>query len=111
MKREEAKRERLPSRKQTVLRREKTVQGIDIAKRAKEQVAQVTGLQPETVSGLTRDGEGWHVSVDMIELKRIPEVTDVMATYEVILDDQGNLLRYQRMQRYYRGQAAENNTP
>ncbi len=111
MKREEAKRERLPSRKQTVLRREKTVQGTDIAKRAKEQLAQVTGLQPETVSRLTRNGEGWHVSVDMIELKRIPEATDVLATYEVILDDQGNLLRYQRTQRYYRAQVAEEKTP
>lgn len=111
MKREEAKQKHTPSRKQTVLRREKTVQGTDIAKRAKEQIAEVTGLQPETVSRLTRNEDGWHVSVDMIELKRIPEATDVLATYEVILDDQGNLLRYQRTQRYYRAQVAEAKTP
>jgi hypothetical protein len=83
-----------------------TMRAADIARGAKEQLAQLTGLKPDTVSGLTRDGEGWHVMVEMIELKRVPGTTDVLATYEVMLDDQGNLLRYQRGQRYYRSQVA-----
>lgn len=81
--------------------------GIEIAKRAKEQLAKLTGLKPDTVSGLSRDEEGWHVNVDLIELKRIPEATDVLATYQVLLDDEGNVIRYQRTQRYYRGQVIE----
>lgn len=80
------------------------MRAADIACRAKEQLAQLTGLKPDTVSSLARDGEGWHVTVDMIELKRVPGTTDVLATYEVVLDDQGNLLHYQRAQRYYRSQ-------
>ena len=81
--------------------------GLDIAQRAKEQLARVTGLKPGTVSGLSRDEEGWHITVDMIELKRIPEASDVLATYEVLLDDAGNLIRYQRTKRYRRDQVSE----
>jgi hypothetical protein len=81
--------------------------GTDIALMAKAQLAQITGLTPDTVSGLTRDEQGWHASVEMVELKRIPTATDVLASYEVVLDDDGNLVRYQRIRRYYRGQVTE----
>lgn len=83
------------------------MRGTDIARLAKLELAQVTGLQPLTVSGVTKDEQGWRVSVDMIELKRLPDATDVLATYEVVLDDEGNLLNYQRIRRYLRGQVAE----
>jgi len=79
----------------------------EIAQRAKAQLAELTGLKPGTVSALTKDEEGWHVTVDLIELKRIPEATDVLAAYEALLDDEGNLIAYQRTQRYYRGQVTE----
>ncbi len=81
--------------------------GLEIAQRAKEQLAQVTGLKPETVSKLNKDEEGWHVAVDMLEMKRIPDTGDVLGTYEVLLDDAGNMIRYQRTKRIYRGQVME----
>jgi len=81
--------------------------GPEIAQRAKEQLAQLTGLKPDTVSGLSRDEEGWHVTVELIELKRIPEATDVLASYETLLDDEGNLISYQRTKRYLRQELME----
>jgi len=78
--------------------------GPEIAQQAKEQLVQLTGLTPYTVSALSKDAEGWHITVELIELKRIPEATDVLATYETLLDDEGNLLRYQRTKRYYRAE-------
>jgi hypothetical protein len=81
--------------------------GPKIAQRAKEQLAQLTGLKPDTISALAKDEEGWHVAVELVELKRIPESTDVLATYEVLLDDDGNIIRYQRTRRYYRAEVME----
>jgi len=81
--------------------------GPEIAQRAKEQLAQLTGLKPGTVSALSKDEEGWHVAVDMIEMKYIPDTRDVLATYEALLDDEGNLLSYQRTRRYRRDQVTE----
>jgi hypothetical protein len=77
--------------------------GPEIAQRAKEQVAQLTGLKPDTVSALYKAADGWHVTLDMIELKRIPDASDVLAAYEVLLDDEGNVTGYHRARRYYRG--------
>jgi hypothetical protein len=81
--------------------------GPKIAEQAKTQLTQLTGLKPETVSSLSKNPEGWHVSVDMLEMKRIPEASDVLATYEVLLDEDGNVLSFERTRRYYRGEADE----
>ena len=81
--------------------------GPEIAQQAKEQLVQLTGLTPYTVSALSKDDEGWHVTVELIELKRIPEATDVLASYETLLDDEGNLLSYKRTKRYLRQEIME----
>ena len=76
--------------------------GSEITQLAKEQIAQLSGLDPDRVSGLSRDEDGWHVTVDMVELKRVPASTDVLGTYEALIDDQGNLMTYKRIRRYCR---------
>ena len=80
---------------------------IEIAQRAKEQLSELTGLKVDTVSGFNRQDKGWHVKVEFIELKRIPEATDLLATYEGVLDDEGYLLGFQRIRRYMRQQIME----
>jgi len=81
--------------------------GPEIAQRAKEQLAQLTGHTPDTISALRKDEEGWHVNVDMVEMKYVPDTGDVLAVYEALLDDKGNLISYQRTRRYHRGQVTE----
>jgi len=81
--------------------------GSEIAQRAKEHLAQLTGLKPDTVSALGKDDEGWHVAVELIEMRRIPDSSDMLATYEALLDDQGNLVSYRRTRRYCRGEVME----
>lgn len=86
------------------------MQGAAIARRAKEALAEQTGLRPENVVSLSKDGTGWHVSVDVVELRRIPDAADVLGTYVLDLDEQGNLVGYRRARRYLRGQVGEDNT-
>ena len=77
----------------------------ELALEAKATVKEMTEFDPETVSALQWDGESWLVSVEVCELTRIPNTTDVMATYVVQLDDGGGLLGYKRERRYLRGEA------
>ncbi|PVZ05373.1 gas vesicle protein GvpO [Actinomycetospora cinnamomea] len=60
-------------------------------------------LEWETLSGLRRGGEGWTVTMDVVETPRVPSTTDVVAVYEVDLDDAGDLLGYRRLRHYVRG--------
>ena len=40
----------------------------------------------------------------MVELRRVPSTSDVLATYEAILDETGELQNYKRLRRFLRGQ-------
>ena len=79
----------------------------DLTLAAKATVEDLTGFVPESVSGLQWDGETWLVTVDVCELERVPNTTDVMATYVVQLDDRGGLLGYKRERRFQRGSAED----
>jgi hypothetical protein len=76
-----------------------------VAALAAEELGELTGKGIEGVTGLERTDEGWTVQVEITELRRIPDTTDVLALYEVSTDRQGNLLGYRRLRRYARGAA------
>jgi hypothetical protein len=67
------------------------------------QVTELTGKDPEGVSGVQRSQNGWLVTVDVVEDRRIPSSTDILSTYETEIDDDGELLSYRRVRRYSRG--------
>jgi hypothetical protein len=77
---------------------------VELGEAALTTVGELTGHAPEAVTGLEWDGEYWQVSVDVLELARIPNTTDVMACYVVQLDETGTLRGYRRTARYQRGQ-------
>ncbi|MCG8346599.1 MAG: gas vesicle protein [Chloroflexales bacterium] len=80
---------------------------IEMVQRAKDQLAQLTGFKAESISGMQWTGDSWNLTVELLELKRIPNTGDVLATYEVAVDNIGNLITYQRTRRYLRGQMEE----
>ncbi|MER5766281.1 gas vesicle protein GvpO [Streptomyces sp. NPDC001985] len=61
----------------------------------------------EGVSEVRRSDDGWCVVVDVLEVARIPDTTSLLASYEVQLDQRGDLLEYRRVRRYRRGSADE----
>lgn len=81
--------------------------GAKVAAKAIQQLVQLTGKEAEGVVGLERTEDGWSVQVEVLELRRVPSTTDVLATYEVSLDEQGELEGYQRRARYVRGAPKE----
>ncbi|MFB8170301.1 gas vesicle protein GvpO [Kitasatospora purpeofusca] len=71
---------------------------------AVEQLAELLGRLPESVSALRPVDDGWQADVEVVELERIPETTSVLASYRVTLDRDGELQSYARVRRYTRGQ-------
>jgi hypothetical protein len=79
----------------------------DIAAAAAQQLRDLSGKDPEAITGLERTEDGWRVEVDVVELRRVPATTDVIASYEVTLDESGELQGYRRLRRYSRGDARD----
>ena len=74
-----------------------------VVRQARRHLAELTGKQPESVSGLERGENGTTtVRCEVVELERIPHSTDVLATYELTLDSGGDLVDCSRIARYSR---------
>ena len=77
------------------------------AREAAKQLSELTCLKFDSVSAVNKNDGGWHVTVNLVELARIPHSTDVLGVYEVELDAEGNLERYHRGPRYLRDQTGD----
>jgi hypothetical protein len=78
-----------------------------VAAEALRQLVELTGKDAEGVVGLDRSDDGWTVEVEVVEVRRIPNTTDVLALYEVEVDGRGSLQGYRRVRRYVRGVPGE----
>jgi hypothetical protein len=80
----------------------------EAVERVRRELPGLLGHPVESVLGVERDdGNTWIVTVQVVEMGRIPPTTDVLGAYEVTLDQNGELQGYKRKRRYYRNQADE----
>jgi hypothetical protein len=69
---------------------------------AVQQFAELSGLEPERISGVRSSENGWSILVDVVELERIPATTSVMCTYRVDVDSDAQLTGFERLRRFTR---------
>jgi hypothetical protein len=85
----------------------KKIPAMKVAGMAAQQLATLTGREPEAVIGIRRTEDGWEVELEVVESRRIPDSTDILATYRVETDEQGDLMGYHRVRRYVRGKGGD----
>ncbi|MBT3154158.1 gas vesicle protein [Streptomyces sp. CHD11] len=94
------------SRKQTDDNRNtKRPSPMQVLREARGQLAELTGMEAESVSSFEQTEEGWALEVEVLELERVPDTMSLMASYQVELDPDGQLTGYRRVRRYERGRA------
>jgi gas vesicle protein GvpO len=71
------------------------------------QIVALTGKSPEGVTGVEPTEDGWLVSVEVLEDRRVPSSGDILALYEAELDPDGALVAYRRARRYSRNHATD----
>jgi Gas vesicle synthesis protein GvpO len=99
---------REPGRPERARRRRPPRTADRTARLAADYVAEMTGKEPEGITSLERRDDGrWVVGVEVVETRRIPDSTDILAVYEAELDPEGELLAYRRVKRYSRCQIGE----
>lgn len=85
----------------------KKVPAMKVARMAAQQLAELTGRSPESVIGISRTDDGFTVELEVVESRRIPDSADILATYEVQTDEDGDLVGYHRARRYLRGKGSD----
>jgi len=78
-----------------------------IIKKAQEDFARLSKIPVDGVIGLSKTDEGWVVSLEGLERRAIPDTMDVLGLYEVRLDNEGNLLGFDRKKLRKRGETKE----
>ena len=103
---EPRRRERPPAQREP-LRGAGAEELTELAGQARELLRSVRGVEAESVSGVERTRNGWKVTLEVVELRRIPESTDILASYEVELDGDHGFIGFERGRRYHRAQAEQ----
>ncbi|MEU8227218.1 gas vesicle protein [Kribbella sp. NPDC048915] len=78
-----------------------------IAIMAAKELSDLIGQDPESIVGVEKRDDGWLVQVQVVESRRVPATTDIMAVYEVEVDEDGEVTGYRRADRYVRGRIQE----
>ncbi len=81
--------------------------GMTVAREAAQQLLELTGKAAEGVTGFERTDDGWRVEVEVVEVRRIPDTADILALYELDVDEDGELEGYRRLRRYNRGSTGQ----
>lgn len=78
-----------------------------LGQRALDELEALVGCPAEGVTAIRRIEDGWTAMVDVLELARVPETTDVLASYEVTFDGEGEVTGYRRVRRFQRSQVED----
>ena len=79
----------------------------ELIKNVQEIFPRLANLPIDGVIGLSKNEEGWMVTLEALERSGIPDTMDILGIYEVHLDSNGNLLRFERKRLRKRGDTKE----
>lgn len=69
---------------------------VGITEAARDGLASLTGLELGSTLAVSRQGEGWRVSVEVVEKHSLPDGMDILAAYDVLLDNEGDIVSFKR---------------
>lgn len=70
---------------------------LDLVKKAREQLHDLTGMKVGSTVSVGKGKSGWRVQVEVVEKHSIPDSQDILASYELNVDDEGNVQNFTRV--------------
>ena len=71
--------------------------------KAKESLPMLTNREFNGVIGISKEGNEWKITLELIERKSIPDSSDILGIYEMKLDEGGEVLAFNRVKLRRRG--------
>ena len=79
----------------------------EVITKARGHIATMGKKSDEGVTSLSKREDGWTVSIEVVERKGIPDTMDILGLYEIILNDEGDLMSLERKKLRKRGDTAD----
>ena len=79
----------------------------NVIQEAREQLRALLGLELGSTVSVRKDSGAWRVQVEAVEKKSIPDSQDILATYDLTVDDEGNVVDFTRSGMRRRGEVVE----
>jgi len=68
----------------------------NLIEQTRRELNKLTGLDLSTTKEVKKEDNGWIITIEMIEKHSIPDQMDILALYEVSIDEDGNVLSFDR---------------
>jgi hypothetical protein len=75
-----------------------------IVMRARKVIDDLGGMDVDRVTAVEEEDDGWRVNVEVVETRRIPDTSDILARYQVRLTHGGQFRGYRQIGRRRRDQ-------
>jgi Gas vesicle synthesis protein GvpO len=79
----------------------------EVVRQAQTELERIVGEKPERVIGFAHSDGHWSVTLEVVDMRRVPDSTDVLAIYELVFDDERNLVSLAQQRRYRRSQVED----
>ena len=74
-----------------------TVAMPQLIQKAREQLTELTGLELGSTISANREDSIWKVQIEVLEKKSLPDSMDILATYELTMDEDANVMNFERL--------------
>jgi len=72
------------------------ISASEAARTAQIEIVNLTKREPVGVTGLAKDNGKWHITMELVEKKSVPDAQDLLGGYEVVVDEEGHVLGFER---------------
>lgn len=69
----------------------------NVVKTARQQLGELTGLEVASTVSVRKDETGWCIQVEVIEKRSLPSSQDILAIYELGIDEDGAVRDFSRI--------------
>jgi hypothetical protein len=76
---------------------------MELVRNAREKLSALTGLPISSTLSIRKDEGFWNLQVEVVEKRSMPESQDILAVYEMTMDEEGNVMNFARVGMRRRG--------
>jgi hypothetical protein len=89
------------------IKKEHNIAVKEVGDEALSQIEKILNRKVEEVISVSKNGDYWHVRLEVLERKAVPDTQDILGIYELKVDSKLDVIDYKRIGMRHRGDMIE----